>query len=99
MSLHSLILSSTRYSTVNCMIDNKRGNTEQHDDQVAIKKWFDKYLTSVVEGDVDTYLASWSDDVVFLPPNQRALKGKDSLREIAEGIKRNAVEPLVREQR
>ena len=80
------------------MVEYNHGKPSKNDDEAAIKKWFDKYLNSVVEGDVDTYLASWSDDVVFLPPNQRALKGKDSLMEIAMGIKRNAVEPSVREQ-
>ena len=67
-------------------------------DESEIKKWFDRYLTSVAEGDVDTYLASWSDDVIFLPPNQSALKGKDSIRGVAEGIRRSFIEPKMIEQ-
>jgi ketosteroid isomerase-like protein len=67
-------------------------------DESKIKRWFDRYLTSVEEGDVDTYLSSWSNDVIFLPPNQGALKGKDSIRGVAEGIKRSFVEPKIIEQ-
>lgn len=37
-------------------------------------------------------------DVIFLPPNQGALKGKDSIRGVAEGIKRSFIEPKIVEQ-
>ena len=55
-------------------------------DEAAIREWIDKYIGSVISGDLDTYLASWSDDVIFLPPNQPAKIGKEACREIAEGI-------------
>jgi uncharacterized protein (TIGR02246 family) len=80
------------------MSDNKQCYPDERDDEAAIKKWFDKYLTSVAEGDLDTYLASWTDNMIFLPPNQRAKIGKESCREIAEGILRYDVEPKVKEQ-
>jgi len=59
---------------------------DREKDEAAIREWFERYIGSVVTGDIDTYLASWSDDVIFLPPNQPAKIGKEACREIAEGI-------------
>jgi len=70
-------------------------NTRKQSDEEAIRSWFDTYLSSVVAGDLDTYLASWSDDMIFLPPDQSIKIGKESCREIAEGILHYDIEPDV----
>ena len=80
------------------MANSRQNHSNGHDDETEIKKWFNKYLTSIIQGDLDTYLASWSDDMILLPPNQQAKMGKESCREIAEGILRSDIEPVVKEQ-
>ena len=70
--------------------------SEKEADEAAIRSWFDNYLSSVVSGDLESYLASWSDDMIFLPPDQSIKIGKESCNEIAEGILHYDIEPDVK---
>lgn len=52
-------------------------NTEA--DVEAIKAWFDRYAATVKAGDIDGYRAYWSEDVMWLPPNEPVREGLEAI--------------------
>jgi len=57
----------------------KASNTEA--DVEAIKEWIKRYCATVTAGDLDAYRAFWTEDVVWLPPNGRTVKGIEACME------------------
>ena len=53
-------------------------------DEDAIKAWFDKYVATVKAGDIDGYRAFWSEDVVWLPPNQSIMQDVEACMDMAQ---------------
>ena len=52
-------------------------------DEDEIRGWFDEYVATVKAGDIDGYWAFWSEDVVWLPPNQSIMHGREACMEMA----------------
>jgi uncharacterized protein (TIGR02246 family) len=50
------------------------------DDLAAIASVLQEHVDAVNAGDVDSLLAGMTDDVVYLPPDQPLLRGKEQLR-------------------
>ena len=53
-------------------------------DRAAIYEHRDAYNGTLREGDLEGWLATLSDDCVFLPPAMPAVKGKDAVRQWAK---------------
>lgn len=50
-------------------------------DVEAIKAMFEPYSSIIAAGDIERWLALYTEDVVFLPPNEAIVKGKDGVRQ------------------
>ena len=48
-------------------------------DTVAIRAYFDRLSTAINEGDIDTWISFFSDDVVKMPPNEPIVIGKEAV--------------------
>ena len=53
-------------------------------DEQSIKNWLDKYTTIVENGDIESYISLWTDNVVWMPPNASNLIGKQAISSFAE---------------
>ena len=49
-------------------------------DEQAIKEWYAKKTTALKEGDPDSWIDLFPEDVVFMMPNEETIKGKEALR-------------------
>lgn len=50
----------------------------------AINAAYDQSLATQKEGDVDAWLALFTEDVVFMPPNQIVVVGKEAVRAVVQ---------------
>jgi uncharacterized protein (TIGR02246 family) len=66
-------------------IEKSKGNSNADVD--AIKKAiYDPHSSMIAMGDTEGWLRNFSDDVVYMPANQATLRGKDAVRQWAQGL-------------
>jgi ketosteroid isomerase-like protein len=66
-------------------IEKSKGNSNADVD--AIKKTiYEPHSSIIAAGDTERWLANFSDDVVYMPTNQATLRGKDAVRQWAQGL-------------
>ena len=65
----------------------KRSETNSRAEVDAIKKAiYDPHSSMIAMGDTEGWLRNFSDDVVYMPANQATLRGKDAVRQWAQGL-------------
>jgi uncharacterized protein (TIGR02246 family) len=70
------------------------------EDVKAIRDWFDRYVSTIEAGDLDGYIALFSDDTISMPPNAPAPKGQQAYRRFVQPFfeKFNVKEPVSLEE-
>jgi uncharacterized protein (TIGR02246 family) len=52
----------------------------------AIKAFLDQYEAIAEEGDAETYFTLWAEDIVFMPPNEPMVEGKEAVKAWAQPL-------------
>ena len=50
-------------------------------DVEAITALYDQYMSTIAEGDVERYVALWTEDMILMPPNNPIVEGKEAARQ------------------
>ena len=63
--------------------------SEQRVDEAALMTTSDAWARAVKAGNVDSILSYWSDDAVVMEPDRPAISGRDTLRKMVEGSRKD----------
>ncbi len=74
-----LILAALLLSACQPVAAQPMAQSSDEDVTAAVRAIWDEYEASVVAGDVDRWIAQWTDDGVQMPPNEQFVEGKDNI--------------------
>jgi len=61
-------------------------STLGEEDVAAIKGMLEPFTAAVMSGDVDSWLAQYTEDIVLMPPHSPPLVGREAVRKWAEAL-------------
>lgn len=74
-------------TTASCVRSPERagdGAPDADSDVSAINAAYERSVATQKDGDIDGWLALFSEDIVFMPPDQTIVEGKEAIRAIVE---------------
>ena len=74
-----LILVALVFSACQPIVAEPMAQSSAQDVTAAVNAIWDEYEAGVVAGDVDRWIAQWTDDGVQMPPNEQFVEGKDNI--------------------
>ena len=72
-----LLLAALLLSACQPVVAQPQAPPSQEEVTAAVNAIWDEYEASVIAGDVDRWIAQWTDDGVQMPPNEPLVEGKE----------------------
>jgi len=82
--------------TVGCQQNEEVARTPIEDVKAINKAIYEPHSSMIAAGDLEGWLANFSDDIIYMPGNMKTLRGKDAVRQWAqEGFDQYDVEETI----
>ncbi|MCB0079776.1 MAG: DUF4440 domain-containing protein [Caldilineaceae bacterium] len=74
-----LILAALLLSACQPIVAQPQAPATNEDVEAAVNAIWDEYEASVIAGDIDRWIAQWTEDGVQMPPNEPLVEGKENI--------------------